>query len=1295
MILFARARSVSESHRRIRPQQVILMVARQERHHSEETEQPVEHSTRSSGPAHDSVDLRSPDDSDTIKKRMQLPANEESHTLTQGFEVGPQPGQSPQPASDSQTSQPTHTRLVSPLLTGLLRASNDDSVSVVLSPAPGKRVEPESTGSKGERAVLSAAERLSLGVNNADPAYPVEAPGKPVEGAAGLVDAGAQHISLTSTKADDAPGSIGSRVAPADKSLDSPGNSVAVGWARTTDTAYNVADTSSRAIVRSKELLSDSSVGSDKAGVVNSATAAGDKGWKPDFGVSTGDKGWKPDYGVTADDKGWKPDYTAVARDSGTGSKGETSSTSYTGWKLDPSPANATSWKVVDAGQTKDVGWLNVADAKPGAYNKVVDNLGSWALNEILQKVDKYFKVDTGNVGSKPVESAIGSNVEKRGWVEKPGADKPGADKGLVPLPGNGPKEKRDDFQKLDSLDVRKPQAFKVDKLDREESTATVKPQPGKVEPIRSKDEAPSKLNLSTKLDLPVKLDLPKKLDLPTKLDWQTKPDLLAKLDLRGKENFVVGQKDLAVESKVDKSLPALKERLPLVSSTKELVQDRPQQIREFQQKLDQLVFIGKPSAESDRRGPQERVDRAVLFIPPHEVRIQARLELLDQTRRTLGESKVENGSRRNEPHEFRVIDRTLKGAGENPQIKREDLPLGRPREGKVEQPGEPRPNGKIEMQLGKKEIDGAKKDAEVGKKSVESKRETVKTEGTETGVKIQIITPKGPGAIAEEDTAKKKGKKLFGEDDEDANLQPPPEETKKKPDDDTPQVVLTQPLSPLENTQEETSSQAQVCEDELDAEERRQRNLAILAASSPNANDPNQSQQSQTNTQASGNGGSSPQIDPSTVLPTIELTDQASTVLPVPVESTVDAISEIEQRYDIEMDAYAAHAATIQAMRERELLGYEMREQEQRQERERLAEERNARRQRELEENDRRMALLAQKRKSAQVASDKIANARVTYVIQPGDTLESIARRMLSDKRLSGLVFDLNRSAIPWRIESGRRYLALKPGLTIQLPNHVDITRYKASKRTTTLPFGYDVMPGTTTPATTHTLPSEQAARQKTRRDNVEKILGPLSSSVDEPAYCIARLGETLNSLARRHPHLQDESLWFLLAEVNNLSQETDAIGRAKARLTRGMKLRLPSSQQILEFRSKQCTPAKTADADATQTTIAETRRDVVCEHVFLDQNIRLLIARDRISMNEVQYSLQIFVADWQCVRSYEESHSGNWIRHQYDRYGAVRSFALDLPLPVIKELAHNDLYGAWEGYVSEYLAISSTKTA
>lgn len=77
---------------------------------------------------------------------------------------------------------------------------------------------------------------------------------------------------------------------------------------------------------------------------------------------------------------------------------------------------------------------------------------------------------------------------------------------------------------------------------------------------------------------------------------------------------------------------------------------------------------------------------------------------------------------------------------------------------------------------------------------------------------------------------------------------------------------------------------------------------------------------------------------------------------------------------------------------RQVQLSEYEMREEEQRQERERLTEERNAGVS-ELEENDRRMvALLAQKRKAAQVASDKVLNSRIRHQYDRFGSVKSFA---------------------------------------------------------------------------------------------------------------------------------------------------------------------------------------------------------------------------------------------------------------------------------------------------------------
>jgi hypothetical protein len=94
------------------------------------------------------------------------------------------------------------------------------------------------------------------------------------------------------------------------------------------------------------------------------------------------------------------------------------------------------------------------------------------------------------------------------------------------------------------------------------------------------------------------------------------------------------------------------------------------------------------------------------------------------------------------------------------------------------------------------------------------------------------------------------------------------------------------------------------------------------------------------------------------------------------------------------------------------------------------------------------------------------------------------------------------------------------------------------------------------------------QLDEQDKRRTNVEKLLGPVKSASAAPSY-IVRLGDTLRSIATKHPALNDVKLWKLLAEKNGLSAACDAKGLPKAKLMRGTKLLLPSAKEIAEFRT------------------------------------------------------------------------------------------------------------------------------
>jgi LysM domain len=90
---------------------------------------------------------------------------------------------------------------------------------------------------------------------------------------------------------------------------------------------------------------------------------------------------------------------------------------------------------------------------------------------------------------------------------------------------------------------------------------------------------------------------------------------------------------------------------------------------------------------------------------------------------------------------------------------------------------------------------------------------------------------------------------------------------------------------------------------------------------------------------------------------------------------------------------------------------------------------------------------------------------------------------------------------------------------------------------------------------------------------------ISPVMSASEAPAgkvemagseFHTVRLGDTLKSLAMRHPKLSDVSLWALLAEVNSLPTTVDSKGAPEVKLVRGSRIRIPSADEIVQFRSR-----------------------------------------------------------------------------------------------------------------------------
>ncbi|HMP54728.1 MAG TPA: hypothetical protein PKD05_24475, partial [Candidatus Melainabacteria bacterium] len=208
-----------------------------------------------------------------------------------------------------------------------------------------------------------------------------------------------------------------------------------------------------------------------------------------------------------------------------------------------------------------------------------------------------------------------------------------------------------------------------------------------------------------------------------------------------------------------------------------------------------------------------------------------------------------------------------------------------------------------------------------------------------------------------------------------------------------------------------------------------------------------------------------------------------------------------------------------------------------------------------------------------------------------------------LRNIRFSALIYDINKKIIPVVQEEGKNVVKLRKGLVIWLPSPFEQREFKSKIATGggTMPTAVNATAGETNKYTT---PEEELAakfgtnwsgsesgeggadvsgqiladsikKSEERIKNIESVLGdfdrkrPGKTGASGGKY-VVRLGDTLKSVAMKHPLIRDISLWKLLAEVNNLSTATDSKGTPKASLTRGSSIKIPSQDEISEYREK-----------------------------------------------------------------------------------------------------------------------------
>lgn len=195
--------------------------------------------------------------------------------------------------------------------------------------------------------------------------------------------------------------------------------------------------------------------------------------------------------------------------------------------------------------------------------------------------------------------------------------------------------------------------------------------------------------------------------------------------------------------------------------------------------------------------------------------------------------------------------------------------------------------------------------------------------------------------------------------------------------------------------------------------------------------------------------------------------------------------------------------------------------------------------------------------------------NLQEKYVVRENEDLTMIAVRKFKDARVADLIYEINKRSVEVRWTGGRRSYYVKPGTVLILPSPRQVREWLARTG--------GIAPMQNKQGASSGMAGRSNSAQEDRRANIEKVIGKIresSDGLDGRVYSV-RLGDTLRSIAMKHPDLRDVTLWRLLAEKNGLSTDTDSKGAPLAVLIRGAVLNIPTAEEISAYRAETA-PAK-----------------------------------------------------------------------------------------------------------------------
>jgi hypothetical protein len=339
-----------------------------------------------------------------------------------------------------------------------------------------------------------------------------------------------------------------------------------------------------------------------------------------------------------------------------------------------------------------------------------------------------------------------------------------------------------------------------------------------------------------------------------------------------------------------------------------------------------------------------------------------------------------------------------------------------------------------------------------------------------------------------------------------------------------------------------------------------------------------------------------------------------------------------------------------------------------------------------------------------------KEENKQELHKVQEGETLEQIALDRLNDATLAPLIYQLNKSKIKLEYEEEKPVYELTPGTILTLPSKRQVREYK---RQQALSRSYANDP--------NAAQMSEAARKEAaqRRANIEKYLGPITPAINlvEPTArprLNVRLGDTLRSIAIKHPVLQDVSLWRLLAQVNGLSTDTDNKGTPIAQLRRGTTLAIPTAGEIANYKQSlqegraPAAPLRPYTPTAPLNVISGNKGphtlnvraenlDVIeqkwVQDTMIDSLIEKLGDACRVVKSNgngapsIRSQLEVLTGDnWVPILTYEICDHAS-VRHEIRPDGTRRTIPLDLPAATVEEMMSTDIHSNWQAYAKKYL--------